>query len=235
MISRHRARTEKGGVGYSESPTVGGFNPSLPMNYDAMDAADMEAAWLGNVMKHCVNMGSIPSLEFESFHEAPHLNTDTTHAEWWGRTFWWLNGRCKGLSSGRSEEPTFGFFGKVDDGWGSDVRAIVSHLRTWAPSVLRTEGVEPFLVEGERIRLYSARCFPTESEEWLTIEEAARKYDRTPGTILQWVYTKTIDHIGKGRSALISDNNMKFRIDAFQSSKAEGARKARISAGHIDD
>lgn len=233
MISRHRARTEKGGIGYSDSPTVGGFGPSLPMNYDAMDAADMEAAWLGNVMKHCVNMGSIPSLEFKSFHEAPHLNTDTTHVRWWGRTFWWLNGRCKGLSSGRSEEPTFGFFGKVDDGWGSDIRAIVSHLRTWAPSVLRTEGVDAFLVEGERIRKYSQRCFPMEVDEWLTVDEAASRSGRSTRTIKDWVDAKTVECLGTGYSALINASSLKFRIDAIQSRLATNTETARKTAGHL--
>ena len=30
MIARHRVHAEKGGVGYSDTPTVGGFEPSLP-------------------------------------------------------------------------------------------------------------------------------------------------------------------------------------------------------------
>ena len=70
MIARHRVHAEKGGVGYSDTPTVGGFEPSLPMAYDFMDAADMEAAWIGNVMKHCVNMGAIPPLKFQPFHRS---------------------------------------------------------------------------------------------------------------------------------------------------------------------
>lgn len=221
MISRHRTRVEKGGIGYTDNPTVGGFGPSLPMVYDALDAADMEAAWLGNVMKHCVNMGAIPPLKLDAFHTEGHLNTDHTQSAWWGRTFWWVNGRCKGLSGGRSENDTFGFFGKVSDGWGKDIDAIVSHLRTWAPSVLRAEGVEVFIYEGERIRDYSMRCFPAENDEWLTIDEAAGKYGRSWQTIRNWVKSNTVEYLGVGKDALIKDNSLKFRIDAIQSNVAE--------------
>ena len=93
MIARHRVHAEKGGVGYSDTPTVGGFEPSLPMAYDFMDAADMEAAWLGNVMKHCVNMGAIPPIKFQPFHAREQDRTDRLHGTWWGRGFWWVNGR----------------------------------------------------------------------------------------------------------------------------------------------
>ena len=140
MIARHRVHAEKGGVGYSDTPTVGGFEPSLPMAYDFMDAADMEAAWLGNVMKHCVNMGAIPPLKFEPFHDRKQDRTDRLHGTWWGRGFWWVNGRCKGLAGGQAEEPTYGFFGKVSNGWRGDIDAIAQHLQTWAPTVLREIG-----------------------------------------------------------------------------------------------
>ena len=129
MIARHRVHAEKGGVGYSDTPTVGGFEPSLPMAYDFMDAADMEAAWLGNVMKHCVNMGAIPPLKFEPFHDRKQDRTDRLHGTWWGRGFWWVNGRCKGLAGGQAEEPTYGFFGKVSNGWRGDIDAIAQHCR----------------------------------------------------------------------------------------------------------
>ena len=235
MIARHRVHAEKGGVGYSDTPTVGGFEPSLPMAYDFMDAADMEAAWLGNVMKHCVNMGAIPQLKFQPFHAREQDRTDRLHGTWWGRGFWWVNGRCKGLAGGQAEEPTYGFFGKVSNGWRGDIDAIAQHLQTWAPTVLRVEGVEPFITDGERIRTFSQRCFPAEVDEWLTIEVAARRFDRTYNTVLHWVYTNTVEHLGEGKSALIKESSMKFRIDAIKSAKAAGAEKARIAAGRVDD
>lgn len=231
MIARHRVHAEKGGAGYSDAPTVGAFEPSLPMAYNYMDAADMEAAWLGNVMKHCVHMGAIPPLKFQPLHDRKRDRTDRLHGTWWGRSFWWMNGRCKGLAGGQLEEPDYGFFGKVSNGWRGDIDAVAQHLQTWAPTILRVEGVEPFIVEGERIRRFSQRCFPAEVDEWLTIEVAARRFDRSPNTILQWVKTGTIEHIGKGRDALVKENSMKFRIDAIKSNLAITAENARKHAG----
>ena len=227
MIARHRVHAEKGGVGYSDTPTVGGFEPSLPMAYDFMDAADMEAAWLGNVMKHCVNMGAIPPLKFEPFHAGKQDRTDRLHGTWWGRGFWWVNGRCKGLAGGQAEEPTYGFFGKVSNGWRGDIDAIAQHLQTWAPTVLRVEGVDPFIVDGVRIREFSKRCFPAESDEWLTVGAAARVAGVSEKTIRNWLASNTIRHNGTGADAEISLNSLKFRIDAIQSNIGAKMEKAR--------
>ena len=226
MIARHRVHAEKGGVGYSDTPTVGGFEPSLPMAYDFMDAADMEAAWLGNVMKHCVNMGAIPPIKFEPFHARKRDRTDRLHGTWWGRGFWWVNGRCKGLSGGQSEEPTYGFFGKVSNGWRGDIDAIAQHLQTWAPTVLRVEGVDPFIVDGERIREFSKRCFPAEVDEWLSIDRAAKLTGKSWHTIRDWVKHGTVSYVGEGSEAEISLNSLKFRMEAIKSSKMDNLYKA---------
>ena len=226
MIARHRVHAEKGGVGYSDTPTVGGFEPSLPMAYDFMDAADMEAAWLGNVMKHCVNMGAIPPLEFQPFHERKQDRTDRLHGTWWGRGFWWVNGRCKGLAGGQAEEPTYGFFGKVSNGWRGDIDVIAQHLETWAPTILRVEGVEPFIVDGVSIRRFSQRCFPAEVDEWLSIERAAKLTGKSWHTIRDWVKHGTVSYVGEGSDAEISLNSLKFRMEAIKSSKMDNLYKA---------
>ena len=226
MIARHRVHAEKGGVGYSDTPTVGGFEPSLPMAYDFMDAADMEAAWLGNVMKHCVNMGAIPPLKFEPFHDRQQDRTDRLHGTWWGRGFWWVNGRCKGLAGGQAEEPTYGFFGKVSNGWRGDIDAIAQHLQTWAPTVLRVEGVDPFIEDGERIRTFSQRCFPAEVDEWLSIGRAAKLTGKSWHTIRDWVKHGTVSYVGEGSEAEISLNSLKFRMEAIKSSKMDNLYKA---------
>src|SRR5699024_2140016 len=231
MIARHRVHAEKGGVGYSDTPTVGGFEPSLPMAYDFMDAADMEAAWLGNVMKHCVNMGAIPPLKFEPFHAREQDRTDRLHGTWWGRGFWWVNGRCKGLAGGQAEEPTYGFFGKVSNGWRGDIDAIAQHLQTWAPTVLRVEGVDPFIVDGERIRKYSHTVFRAEAERWLSVEAAARVAGVSEKTIRNWLSAGTVRHVGTGMGAEISENSLKFRIEAIQSNLIDAAANARKHAG----
>ena len=89
----------------------------------------------------------------------------------------------------------------------------------------------PFIEDGVSIRAYSDRCFPSEVDEWLTIEIAARRFDRSPNTVLQWVKTGTIEHIGKGGDALIKESSMKFRIDAIKSNLTITAENARKHAG----
>ena len=196
------------------------------MAYDFMDAADMEAAWLGNVMKHCVNMGAIPPIKFEPFHARKQDRTDRLHGTWWGRGFWWVNGRCKGLAGGQAEEPTYGVFGKVSNGWRGDIDAIAQHLQTWAPTVLRVEGVDPFIVDGERIRTFSQRCFPAEVDEWLSIERAAKLTGKSWHTIRDWVKHGTVSYVGEGSDAEISLNSLKFRMEAIKSSKMDNLYKA---------
>ena len=186
----------------------------------------MEAAWLGNVMKHCVNMRVIPPLKFEPFHARQQDRTDRLHGTWWGRGFWWVNGRCKGLAGGQAEEPTYGFFGKVSNGWRGDIDAIAQHLQTWAPTVLRVEGVEPFITDGERIRTFSQRCFPAEVDEWLSIERAAKLTGKSWHTIRDWVKHGTVSYVGEGSEAEISLNSLKFRMEAIKSSKMDNLYKA---------
>ena len=178
-------------------------------------------------MKHCVNMGAIPPLKFQPFHDRKQDRTDRLHGTWWGRGFWWVNGRCKGLAGGQSEEATYGFFGKVSNGWRGDIDAIAQHLQTWAPTVLRTEGVDPFITDGERIRTFSQRCFPAEVDEWLTVGAAARAAGVSEKTIRNWLASNTIRHNGTGADAEISLNSLKFRIDAIQSNIGAKMEKAR--------
>lgn len=67
-----------GGVGYSDAPTFGGFNSKPPLSLHAMELADLEAAFVGNLARYCMAMGTIPPYSL--------------------RGLWWVNGECKGLS-----------------------------------------------------------------------------------------------------------------------------------------
>lgn len=78
MIKRHRSRMAPGGVGYSDSPTFGGFGPKLPFSIHAMELGDLEAAFVGNLARYCMAMGTIPQYSL--------------------RGLWWVNGECKGLA-----------------------------------------------------------------------------------------------------------------------------------------
>lgn len=77
MIKRHRARMMPGGVGYSDTPTFGGFGPKSPCSEHAMELGDLEAAFVGNLARYCMHMGTLPPFSL--------------------RGLWWVNGECKGL------------------------------------------------------------------------------------------------------------------------------------------
>ena len=66
-----------GGVGYSDTPTFGGFSPKSPCSDHAMELGDMEAAFVGNLARYCMALGSIPRHSLKGL--------------------WWVNGECKGI------------------------------------------------------------------------------------------------------------------------------------------
>ena len=66
-----------GGVGYSDTPTFGGFGPKSPCSDHAMELGDMEAAFVGNLARYCMAIGTIPRHSLKGF--------------------WWVNGECKGI------------------------------------------------------------------------------------------------------------------------------------------
>lgn len=77
MIKRHRSRMMPGNVGYSDAPTFAGFSSKSPCSDHAMELGDLEAAFVGNVARYCMVMGTIPPFSL--------------------RGLWWVNGECKGL------------------------------------------------------------------------------------------------------------------------------------------
>ena len=68
-----------GGAGYSDTPTFGGFGPKSPCSEHAMELGDMEAAFVGNLARYCMVIGSIPAHSLKGL--------------------WWVNGECKGIST----------------------------------------------------------------------------------------------------------------------------------------
>ena len=66
-----------GGVGYSDTPTFGGFGPKSPCSDHAMELGDMEAAFVGNLARYCMVIGTIPRHSLKGL--------------------WWVNGECKGI------------------------------------------------------------------------------------------------------------------------------------------
>ena len=66
-----------GGVGYTDTPAFGGFGPKSPCSDHAMELGDMEAAFVGNLARYCMALGTIPRHSLKGL--------------------WWVNGECKGI------------------------------------------------------------------------------------------------------------------------------------------
>ena len=80
FIEQHRARIKPNDYAYTDEPvTFNGFGPRSPCNDGAIMLADQEAAAVGNLAKHCMNLGSIEKFKLTGF--------------------WWSNGYCRGMKT----------------------------------------------------------------------------------------------------------------------------------------
>ena len=83
-----------GGVGYTDTPTFGGFGPKSPCSDHAMELGDMEAAFVGNLARYCMALGTIPRHSL--------------------RGFWWVNGECKGIGTYDEDAATLPIQGLIN-------------------------------------------------------------------------------------------------------------------------
>ena len=83
-----------GGVGYSDTPSFGGFGPKSPCSDHAMELGDMEAAFVGNLARYCMALGTIPRHSL--------------------RGLWWVNGECKGISTHNEDAATLPIQGLIN-------------------------------------------------------------------------------------------------------------------------
>ena len=85
---------QPGGVGYSDTPTFGGFGPKSPCSDHAMELGDMEAAFVGNLARYCMALGTIPRHSL--------------------RGLWWVNGECKGILTHDEDAATLPIQGLIN-------------------------------------------------------------------------------------------------------------------------
>ena len=83
-----------GGVGYTDTPTFGGFGPKSPCSDHAMELGDMEAAFVGNLARYCMALGTIPRHSL--------------------RGLWWVNGECKGILTHDEDAATLPIQGLIN-------------------------------------------------------------------------------------------------------------------------
>ena len=140
-----------------------------------MEMADMEAAFVGNLARYCMDMGTVPLKARKGFY--------------------WVHGVCRGMKCAMIEDE-FDLHGRHD---GSDALApiqdMVDHLRTHLGAVLETEGVQDLLKAGQETRWYSLKAFPNEDDSWLTEEQARDYTGRDERTLRRWRKSGAVESI----------------------------------------
>ncbi|XOJ10550.1 hypothetical protein ACMXZU_04560 [Corynebacterium striatum] len=165
-IKRHRALIMPESKGYSETPAFTPFASKSPCSDNAIDAGDMELKAVARLAVYCMNKGTLPYRKISGV--------------------WWVKGAPYGVKA-VCDWDEFDLNGEHS---GMDVyeplNEWIEFMRTYAPTIARTEGVEPYLDECERIRRYSKMRFPNERDVWLTLEQVAEKYGMAERTVRDW-------------------------------------------------
>lgn len=166
FIRRHRGRMISGAPGYQDVVVFQGFGPQSPVNEDAMEMADLEAAFIGNLARYCMAMGTVPRIPLKGF--------------------WWVRGVCRGMKNAMIEDE-FDFAGNFS---GRNVLApidrVIDHLRAHVGNILATEGVEDILRAGEDTRWYSLKMFPQEDDKWETEDQILERTGLSKVTLWKW-------------------------------------------------
>lgn len=169
-----------------------------------MEMGDLEAAFVGNLARYCMAAGSIPSRPIKGF--------------------WWVNGTCRGVKGGFDEDE-FDLFGNPNGfDYLHEVRGVVQHLRTWAPAVVKTEGVEELLSAGEDVRWYSLKMFPQESNDWITPEQAAEYTGRSKETLRTWRQRGIVECLNDNWGVMYSKRGLEVTVAAMKSNQRKGGR-----------
>lgn len=140
-----------------------------------MEMADMEAAFIGNLARYTMTVGSVPLKARKGFY--------------------WVHGVCRGMKNAMIEDE----FDMHGNHTGEDVLApiqgMVDHLRTHLGAVMDTEGVQDILRAGQETRWYSLKAFPNEDDSWLTEEQAQDYTGRDERTLRRWRKAGVVESI----------------------------------------
>lgn len=182
---RHEYLTNSRRVVADDTPIAGEFASKSPGNDNAQEVADAEAAFVGNLARYCMAIGTIPLKRL--------------------RGFWWVDGECKGLLGSAHYDDEFE---SLPDLWSA-----VRHLKAYAPEILETEGVEPILQAGLWTRSHSVFYFPFKQKSWVTIDEACELADRKKDTVQKWRQYGWVEQIDDESGVLLNEEHVRFVVE----------------------
>ena len=196
-----------GGIGYSDTPTFGGFGPKSPCSEHAMELADTEAAFLGNVANYCIKLGTIPRISL--------------------RPFWFVNGSCLGIRALGHDEDEIDLWGEhTGHDYLAPIYSVVDHLVQYAPFILGTEGIGELLKAGQETRWYSEKMFPQEEDQWVNIDQAKQITGRSEKTLHTWRRAGWVKTITSECGTLFSHDGLTTILNAMN-----GKRTANLPNG----
>lgn len=125
-------------------------------NLCAMENADRETAAAVNLYRYCCKQGTITTLH--------PLDS-----------FWFIGGKCRGLRDPDSRKAL------------RDLQQLCRWvMRPVAGEIVTTEGVAPFIVELQRIRAFSRKRFPEETDMWMTHTQVLKHTGKSERTLQRW-------------------------------------------------
>lgn len=164
-----------------EMRTFGGFGPKAPNNATALELADLEVAFIGNLHDYCVAMGTIPPIPNRAF---------------WRRN----NGEVLGLKPGEIREDQHGEH-------YPELQKVIQHLRAYAGEIAQTFGADDILRAGIQTRLVSKWHFDKEGTDYRGTAETAKIIGVTDRTLQLWAENDWVDHTWDHKGDLLINVN----------------------------
>ena len=112
-----------------------------------------------------------------------------------------------------------------DDSTGLGMANVHQKIVENAPWIAGLPGVEIPVVELERIINIGLKVFPGEDTTWITIRKASAKYNRSERTVLDWVKSGIIEHVGEGENILVKDEEVSSYVETIKRLRIENINK----------
>lgn len=195
----------------------------VPISLDAMQDADNEAAYLGELLRYCFDFDVFPRPSYIGIPDDDNAPRLTLGAFWWSKS---RSGRCLGLAG----------YDRAFDDMVIATRVLSDHaydivmgldnfpelFSAW--KVLRSTGVSI------RMRVNrSDTLTKTEPNVWLTIDEAAMKVDRSDKTIKRWMREGLVEHTSDDvvSDRMITEQSLLSAIASIRLKKKSAIDSAR--------
>lgn len=179
------------------TPPPPGSKP--PGNLSAEHLADLEVAFVGNLMDYCLAMGTIPPLQC--------------------RCFWRSNtGEVIGL---RPSSVSDGPHGETYP----ELSRVVSHLRAYAGEVVGTPGIGDVFRAGEMTRDCSRFYYDKPDTDYRPVRDVAAVVGRDPRTVRRWVECQWVDCIQDSVGEVIVDLNSAIAVRDILAAKQMKTRQ----------